>query len=145
MKTLFNNIRKIIPLVCFVGFIIIILYCTIYIRETCPHYKYNFQLFWSYRDAAAGGSYYFKENMLNAFLFMPLGALFPIVFRKIKWWKVIFFSLCLSVSIEFVQLITRCGFSELDDVFHNTVGSLAGFLLLKGIITVIKEEALINN
>ena len=136
-----NSIGRLFTLACFCGYVTLILYFTIYIKETQPGNNYNYTLFWSYLDDAAGeGSFYFKENMLNAFLFMPLGALFPLAFKRIRWWQVFLLSLCLSVIIELIQLITKCGFSELDDVFHNSLGSMVGFFLLKGVVEVINEE-----
>ena len=77
---------------------------------------------------------------LDAYLFIPLGVLFPLAFKRIRWWQVFLLSLCLSVMIELIQLITKCGFSELDDVFHNSFGCMVGFLILKGIVEVVNEE-----
>lgn len=141
MRLSFYNIWRLFSLICFVGYVVLILYYTIYVKESWPGYRYNYHLFWSYRDDAAGdGGFYFKENMLNAFLFIPLGVLFPLAFKRIRWWLVFLFSLSLSVTIELVQLILKCGFSELDDVFHNTLGCMVGFFLLKGVVEVINEN-----
>ena len=35
--------------------------------------------------------------------------------------------LCLSVSIEALQFVFKFGFSELDDVIHNTLGCMIGY------------------
>lgn len=34
---------------------------------------------------------------------------------------------CLSVSIEVQQFVYKKGFSELDDVMHNTLGGMIGY------------------
>ena len=122
-----------------IGYVLIILYCTLFVKELSPNYRYDYHLFWSYR-ADGDGSFYFKENMLNAFLYLPLGILMPWVFKKVKGWQVMLLAICLSVSVELIQLILKCGFSELDDVFHNTLGCVAGFFLYKGIEAVYNEN-----
>jgi len=37
----------------------------------------------------------------------------------------------ISISIEVLQLCFMKGFSELDDVMHNTVGCFVGYMLVK--------------
>ena len=122
-----------------IGYVLLVLYCTVFIKELSPNYSYDYHLFWSYK-ADGDGSFYFKENMLNALLYLPLGFLLPFAFKRVKWWQVTLFALFLSVSVEFIQLLFKCGFSELDDVFHNTLGCVIGFFLYKGIIAVYKEK-----
>ena len=38
----------------------------------------------------------------------------------------------ISVTIEALQFWFMKGFSEVDDVMHNTVGCLIGYMLVKG-------------
>lgn len=37
----------------------------------------------------------------------------------------------ISISIETMQYIFKCGFSEVDDVMHNTLGCAIGFGIAK--------------
>ena len=34
-----------------------------------------------------------------------------------------------SASIEIIQLVTKCGLFEFDDIFHNTLGAVAGSMV----------------
>lgn len=44
----------------------------------------------------------------------------------------------ISVSIEVIQLVTKRGFAETDDVMHNTVGCIVGYMLVKGSWCMVK-------
>ena len=62
-------------------------------------------------------------------LFLPLGLSLPFVFsNKIKHpvLVTIVFAFGLSVMVEVLQYILKCGYSELDDVILNTVGAVCG-------------------
>lgn len=64
----------------------------------------------------------------NVAAFMPLGFLLPIVTeRKIRFWGAAIGSFALSLSIELVQLLTKVGTCDVDDVLLNTVGGLLGY------------------
>ena len=68
----------------------------------------------------------------NIIMFIPIGLLLaPIV----GWWSVLI-GFLFSLTIESGQLLFKCGFSELDDVIHNTIGVILGCSLYK-IIAVI--------
>ena len=66
---------------------------------------------------------------MNVVAFVPIGLLLGVVFRNIKWWRVLLIGGCISISIEILQLITKRGFSEIDDVIHNVFGCMVGFLI----------------
>jgi glycopeptide antibiotics resistance protein len=48
------------------------------------------------------------------------------------WWKALLIGCGISVTIEALQFFLMRGFSELDDVMHNTVGCLIGWFMVKG-------------
>lgn len=63
----------------------------------------------------------------NVLLFVPFG-----LFAGRLWgWKAILLGLFLSVCIETVQFIFALGFSEVDDVINNTIGTAVGAGLVK--------------
>ena len=80
-------------------------------------------------------------NIMNVVVFIPVGIqLALLLLNKLKLFKVglftVGFGMVISTSIETLQYILNRGFSELDDVFHNTLGCLIGFLMvaiIKGI------------
>ena len=69
---------------------------------------------------------------LNVLLFIPLGYLLPYCFRWFrdgaKYRPVLAGFLC-SLAIENLQLVTKRGFYDIDDLAANTIGALIGQLL----------------
>lgn len=71
------------------------------------------------------------ENILNVVVFMPLGLMMAAGFESIKWWQALLVGLGFSVTIEALQYLFNLGVSEFDDVFHNTIGCIIGYGILK--------------
>ena len=59
--------------------------------------------------------------------FVPIGLLVGCVFGRVRWWKVLLCGAGFSLLIETVQFLTRRGFAEFDDLFHNVLGCLVGY------------------
>ncbi|MBR3431625.1 MAG: sugar transferase [Clostridia bacterium] len=71
-----------------------------------------------------------REDMIlqiiaNILMFVPLGLLLS----PTMGWRSILFGLGFSLCIELCQLLFSCGFSEIDDVIHNTLGVFIGYSL----------------
>lgn len=69
---------------------------------------------------------------LNIVMFVPMGYLLPYVsdwFRRNMRVRVIVACFLTSVLIENVQLVTKLGFYDVDDLFTNTLGGLIGQIL----------------
>ena len=64
---------------------------------------------------------------MNVVVFIPVGLLLGIAFKQMTWWKALLIGCSISVTIEALQFFFMRGFSELDDVMHNTLGCLIGF------------------
>ena len=96
---------------------------------------HDFHPFWSYVAIQEGNKVLLPENIMNVVGFMPLGFLLGISLRgkkeDLRWksgWLIAFLvGFCISVSIEALQYFTYRGFSEFDDVFHNTLGCVIGY------------------
>lgn len=89
------------------------------------YYHYNLLPFWSYIQ-------FFNDKELrweilnNILLFIPLGTILSkLYFRK----RFLLFTLCLSILIELIQLITGTGLCEIDDLISNTIGGVFGFMI----------------
>ena len=73
-----------------------------------------------------------SQFYLNVMLFLPVGYLLPYVFR---WFRSrvrirpVAFCLLLSFIVENLQLISRRGMYDFDDIISNTLGGLIGQLL----------------
>ena len=106
--------------------IAVILYATLY-RETGQG-DIQLQLFWTIKRAwreHSGNHWYLVLG--NIALFMPFGFFFTIILRKPDWKKAAIIGFVFSSVIEVTQVLTDRGLGELDDVLHNTWGSLMGY------------------
>lgn len=112
-----------------IEYVILLYFSAVLCRTTRPAREYNWYPFWSYIAIDNGKSELFYENIMNIVAFIPVGLLLKIAFNKKKRWMVVLFGLCLSASIETLQYLFMKGFSELDDVMHNTLGCIIGSCL----------------
>ena len=73
-----------------------------------------------------------SQFYLNVMIFVPIGYLLPYVFR---WFRTrvrvrpVLFCLLLSFLVENIQLISRRGMYDFDDIISNTLGGWIGQLL----------------
>lgn len=105
-----------------------LIYCsTVIYRKGYEGVGHNFSPFWSYTAIQEGRSALLSENIMNVVVFLPVGLLLSCVSRRLKWWMVLLIGVCLSVSIEALQFVFMKGFSEVDDVMHNTLGCMIGY------------------
>ena len=72
----------------------------------------------------------------NIVLFIPLGVLLPCVWKWARaWYRTAIVAFTFSLSLEVIQLLTRKGCFDLDDLFLNTLGAIVGY----GVIALIKK------
>lgn len=116
---------------------VILIYCaTIIFREYSENVGYDFVPFWSYEAIENGRNDLIAENIMNVVVFVPVGLLLSCVSHRLKWWMVLLIGLGISLSIEALQYFFHKGFSEFDDIFHNTLGCAIGIMIvavIKGI------------
>lgn len=66
----------------------------------------------------------------NVVAFMPFGTFLPIFSeRSRKLWRTVYYSFELSLLVELLQLVTKVGSFDVDDLVLNTIGGLLGFLV----------------
>jgi glycopeptide antibiotics resistance protein len=66
----------------------------------------------------------------NILGFLPFGFFLPVIARKNRrFLKVTLLGCLTSVLVELVQLVTRTGVCDIDDVILNTAGAALGYLL----------------
>jgi len=122
-------------------YVFLIYYSTVICRKVSEGITgHNLTLFWSFEAIKNGREDLVAENIMNVVVFVPVGVLTTLVlYNKLKLFKAGLFAVALglfiSASIETRQFFLKRGFSELDDVFHYTLGCLIGFV----IVAIIKE------
>lgn len=68
----------------------------------------------------------------NVAAFMPFGFFLPIFSERCKrFLNTVFYSFELSLLVELIQLITKVGSFDVDDIFLNTLGGALGFFVFK--------------
>ena len=85
--------------------------------------------FWIYREKLG-----IRAMMLNIVgnivAFMPCGFFLPIVSRRSKkWYNTVIISFTFSLFVETIQLISRVGSFDVDELLLNTAGGILGFVL----------------
>ena len=125
---------KTISLTLLLGYMLFVLYRIVLMRKASANYRYQLEPFWSY-DVNGG----IGEGVLNVLLFIPIGILLSLCFKKQPWWMVALVGLLFSVIIELLQLVLRKGFCEFDDVFHNTLGCIIGYGICRLVIIIVHK------
>lgn len=108
------------------GYLFLVYGSTVFFRSPSAISQYNIVPFWSYVAAINGEEELLSENILNVIVFIPIGFLFGYTSTK-PWIRALIIGIFISVSIEGLQFLLKRGFSELDDVFHNTLGFMIGY------------------
>ncbi len=108
-------------------YIFLIFSSTVIFRATGETKQYDFHPFWSYDRPDL-----LIENIMNVVVFIPLGLLLGMAFKQMTCWKALLIGIFISVSVEALQFYFMKGFSELDDVMHNTLGCFVGYVIWIG-------------
>ncbi len=124
--------RKVIGLL-LVEYVALIYCSTVFCRKVSERVGHDFSPFWSYFSYFRGeDDGLLVENIMNVVVFIPVGILLGCGFRQMKWWKVLLIGGGISISIETMQYFFKRGFAEVDDMMHNTLGCVIGYLLVQG-------------
>ena len=120
---------------------VLLIFCsTIIFRKVSERVGHDFSPFWSYEAIQDGRIELLPENIMNVVVFVPVGILLGSLVRvKSSWLIVLFIGLCISISIEAMQYFFHKGFAEMDDVMHNTLGCILGYMLVKGSRLMVKS------
>lgn len=109
--------------------ILLILYFTIFDRHP-GSVRMVLSPFWEYRSGR------WRDLIIpNIVLFMPFG-----LTASHRWgWKAVLIGAGLSAAIEITQYIFGLGYTEFDDVFNNTIGTVVGVILYKGAVKLLRR------
>ena len=135
-----KNIKKVRPVaIVLFSIYLVLLFYLLFFSETYGRtmdsgYRYNMELFkeikrfWNNREAL--GVYSVIVNLLgNVVAFVPFGFFFSLLFRMGKHVVgCVLASALFSLAVETVQLFTKVGAFDVDDIFLNAIGGLTGFL-----------------
>lgn len=128
---------RIVFILVFLAYLLLLAYLlffsSTYGRTVEMGYRYNLKPFLEIRRGLENidtvGFYYVLVNIAgNIAAFMPFGCLVPLITeRKMNTAKVFVYGFLLSLCAESVQLVSRTGAFDVDDLILNTVGSVLGY------------------
>lgn len=120
-----------------VGYIIFLLVITVFARTVRAEREYELRVFWTYRDIAKDGvSFLVWQILYNLLMFLPIGFLIPYIRdESSRFCRELFIALgvgaVLSVFIEVCQFLFRRGVFEIDDIMHNLISTLFGYVIYR--------------
>ena len=135
-----KKIRSLLKWVCFLAYLLFLGYVLFYSvgfdRVEHENYRYNLTLFQEIMryyslGMRTGNWMLFVLNVIgNIVVFMPIGMFLPSLFSRCRN---VFFTtvLCLEMSlyVEVMQLVTRVGSFDVDDLLLNTIGGICGYIV----------------
>lgn len=107
-------------------YIFILFSSLVFSRTGNAEMNVNLQPFWTEIAILSGETKYIQTLLQNLLMLVPYGILLPMAV-KISMKRTVITGCLLSVAIEILQLITRTGLCELDDIIHNTLGVVIGY------------------
>lgn len=147
LKRLISNMLT----VCFICYMILLIYFLFFSEEygrdeVYTTYQYNLKLFHELRRYLAYkdqiGNLYFLINVVgNVVAFMPFGFLVPVLYREQRkeathnghYFRSFLFvtvlGFLLSLGVETIQLVSKVGCFDVDDLMLNTSGVVLGYLI----------------
>lgn len=113
----------------FLIYTVIVLGATFIHRTPVMHENINLHIFSSYIKVWNRFSLLELRNIIfNILMFLPFGFVLPLLFKKCeKFYITYFLGLCMTISIEVLQLISKRGIFEIDDIINNTLGCMIGY------------------
>lgn len=144
-----NTAKKLIGWTIFIVYVAVTLYLLFFADEMGrshlkENYTYNLELFKeiarfiNWAKVSEAGFYAMMVNVVgNVVVFIPFGILLPYNIKKFNGFvSVMLVTFLFSLLIESVQLITRTGSFDVDDILLNTIGGILGYVLYRGVLIV---------
>ena len=134
-KKIFRAVGKVLFLL-YVVFLIYFLFLAEWYGRTgvSEEYRYNLELFREikrfiiYREQL-GVFAVFANLAGNILIFVPYGFFISVASRARGFFKTLFFSMGLSLCVDIIQLFTRVGSFDVDDILLNTIGGVLGYIV----------------
>lgn len=77
----------------------------------------------------------------NILAFVPFGLFLPLYTARCrKIWYTVFYSFELSLVVEMLQLVTKVGSFDVDDLILNTLGGLLGYAAYRAVMKLWRKR-----
>ena len=112
-------------------YLVLLLGGTLLSRHIGTTYRMELIPFWSYYEVINKNNTGIALQILfNVLMFIPWGILLPSMWECLQNFKIILLSsVSVSLVIEVLQLVLRLWLFEFDDVLHNIVGTVIGYMI----------------
>lgn len=103
--------------------------------------------FYSYYQFFNGNRDIMQQSFMNIAFFYPVGFLLSCLdmgFVKKSKWVIVVFAFVFSFCIEALQYIFHLGYAEVDDLIHNTLGTVIGILVF-AFLNKLFDKKLLHN
>lgn len=120
------RIKRLLMVALLVVYMVVLWNFAFFSREPGSRVGIDWELFETWGTSISSQSYVIE----NIIMFIPFGVLFPAgmpIFRKI--WVCIPTGALFSIFLEGMQLVTKRGYCQLDDIATNTLGTIIGWVL----------------
>lgn len=132
--------KKLFLWVCFLAYLLLLgyllFYSTRFGRVGNEEYRYNLTFLQEirrfYNVGMNTGSWdMFILNVYgNIVVFIPIGMFLPKLFNRCKkMTRTVLLTFEISLCVELIQLITKAGSFDVDDLLLNTLGGLCGYII----------------
>ena len=121
-----------------IGYYSLVLCATVFFREETFERRYELYPFWSYTILY---NRLLAQLIMNVLMFIPIGFFAGGALKKKNFWNVLSIGFVLSLFIELTQLISTRGVFSVDDIIHNVLGCVIGFLCFILCYKVVKRIA----
>ncbi len=116
----------------FIIYTVFVLLLTLITRTRSADFTAKWIPFWSWYEVIVNHRQrLLEEIILNILMLMPLGIITALLSSRAEVKHAFCIGLILSCTIEFLQLILRLGLFEWDDIIHNTLGCVVGFVIMR--------------
>lgn len=139
------QLHQAVSLIVLVAYLEIVFASTVFTRVPTVR-QYKLIPLWSWWNVIVNhDAYLLKEILLNITLFIPVGILIAVIMSSVifqPWRKMSVISvagLMISVMIEMLQLILKRGLFEWDDMIHNGLGCMIGWVMIELIYNIWKK------
>ena len=135
VKTNYSIFVRQVSFMLLLGYVFLIFCTTVFFREDTYEKRYMLRPLWSYTVLY---NKLLAQIIMNILLFIPVGFFAGGALKKKHILNAIGIGFLLSFFIELTQLISTRGVFSVDDIIHNTLGCVVGFLCFVACYKMVK-------
>ena len=127
------------------SYTVALLYFTVFGRYSQSYYRYETDVFASYRYLFESYDMNtLQQIILNLMILIPVGFLLCLIIKsRMKYFWALVISFVLTLLVEALQFVSRCGTFEVDDLINNMIGAVIGIAIYAVLKSLnIKREVL---